>query len=158
VNPVRPRPRRTVGVFSSNPAKKRLRLYLIVCEMWQIQPHLAKQNLLLLYRLRECVGPTRLARPERDATDNVTLRTRDQARHCMAALPERRAMTSQWQIAAALLLDGADAETVTSALRPRCCSMAGWTSSWRGSNSGEAIHASDSRAPLNYPRNSPGGT
>lgn len=57
-----------------------------------------------------------LARPVRDAVDDVTLRTRDEARHYMAALPERRALTNQWQIAAALLLDGADAEIVTTAL------------------------------------------
>lgn len=42
--------------------------------------------------------------------------TRDDARHYMAKLPERHAMTSQWQAAAKCLLDGADTETVTSAI------------------------------------------
>jgi hypothetical protein len=42
----------------------------------------------------------KLARPVRDAVDDVTLHTRDQARHYMAALPEKRASKSQWQIAA----------------------------------------------------------
>jgi hypothetical protein len=57
-----------------------------------------------------------LARTVRDSVDDVTLRTRDDARHYMAALPERRAMTTQWQIAAALLLDGADAQVTTTAI------------------------------------------
>lgn len=58
----------------------------------------------------------KLARTVRDAIDNVTLRTRDDARHYMAALPEQRERYSQWQIAARLLLDGADAEAVTEAI------------------------------------------
>lgn len=58
----------------------------------------------------------RLARTVRDSVDDVTLRTRDDARHYIAKLPEKRANKSQWQIAAGLLLDGADAEAVTSAI------------------------------------------
>ena len=38
--------------------------------------------------------------PIADAVDDVTLRTRDDARHYLAALPEQRARWSQWQAAA----------------------------------------------------------
>lgn len=58
----------------------------------------------------------KLARPVRDAVDDVTLKTRADARRYMTTLPERRALYSQWQIAAKSLLDGNDAETVTTAL------------------------------------------
>jgi hypothetical protein len=58
----------------------------------------------------------KLARTVRDTVDDVTLRTRSDARRYMTILPERRALNSQWQIAAPLLLDGADAETVTNAI------------------------------------------
>lgn len=58
----------------------------------------------------------KLARPVRDATDNVTLNTRSDARCYMTKLPERRALYSQWQIAARLLLDDADAGTITDAI------------------------------------------
>jgi hypothetical protein len=58
----------------------------------------------------------KLARPVRDAVDDVTFRTRSDARRYMTKLPERRALYSQWQIAARLLLDGTDAGAVTDAL------------------------------------------
>ena len=58
----------------------------------------------------------KLARPIRDTVDTVTLRTRDDARHYLAALPDQRARRAQWQAAARLLLDGADAEAVTRAI------------------------------------------
>jgi hypothetical protein len=58
----------------------------------------------------------KLARPVRDAVDDVTLRTRSDARRYMTKLPERRALYSQWQIAARLLLDGTDAGAVTDPL------------------------------------------
>ena len=58
----------------------------------------------------------KLARPVRDRVGDVTMRTRDDARHYMAELEERRAITTQWQIAARLLLEGAGAEVVTSAI------------------------------------------
>jgi hypothetical protein len=58
----------------------------------------------------------KLTRTVRDAKEGVTLRTRADARHYMAALPQRRARWSQWQRAAQLLPDGADAETVTRAI------------------------------------------
>jgi hypothetical protein len=45
--------------------------------------------------------------------DGATLRTRGEAAEYMTALPERRARFQAWQHAARLLLDGADAETVT---------------------------------------------
>jgi hypothetical protein len=47
---------------------------------------------------------------------NVTLRTRDDARHYMAALPDQRARTTQWQIAARRLLDGDTVEAATYAI------------------------------------------
>jgi hypothetical protein len=58
----------------------------------------------------------KLARPVRDARDDVTLRTRDDARRYMTALPNDRARRAQWQAAARLLLDGADAEPLTCAI------------------------------------------
>ena len=60
----------------------------------------------------------KLAHPVQDKADNVTLRTRDDARHYMAALPTQRAMRAQWQAAAQLPLEGADAEAVTRANSP----------------------------------------
>jgi hypothetical protein len=58
----------------------------------------------------------KLARTIRDAKDDVTLRTRNDARHYMAALPDDRARRAQWQAAAKLLLDGANAEPLTTAI------------------------------------------
>lgn len=58
----------------------------------------------------------KLARTVRDSVDDVTLRTRDDARRYLAKMPERRALNSQWQIAAGLLLDEADADAVTNAI------------------------------------------
>ena len=55
----------------------------------------------------------KLSRPVRDRVDGVELRTRDDARRYITALPEQRAKRRQWEAAAQLLLDGADAETVT---------------------------------------------
>ena len=52
----------------------------------------------------------------RDTVDGITIKTKDDARHYLAALPEQRARRSQWQAAAKLLLEGADAEAVTKAL------------------------------------------
>lgn len=48
--------------------------------------------------------------------DGVMLRTRADARRYLLALPERRATSTQWQAAARLLLNGADAEAVTKAI------------------------------------------
>jgi hypothetical protein len=47
---------------------------------------------------------------------DVTLRTRDDARNYMAALPDKQARWAQWQAAARLLLEGAETEAVTHAL------------------------------------------
>ena len=58
----------------------------------------------------------KLARPVRDVVDDVTLRTRDDARSYMTALPESRARCKQWQAAARLLLEGADVEAIPSQL------------------------------------------
>jgi hypothetical protein len=58
----------------------------------------------------------KLARPVRDSVDDVTLRTRADARAYMVKLPPRRASRAQWQAAARALLEEADAERVTSAL------------------------------------------
>ena len=58
----------------------------------------------------------KLAREVRDRQGDVTLRTRDDARRYMTALPERRAGRSQWQTAARLLLEQADANPVTEAI------------------------------------------
>ena len=55
---------------------------------------------------------TKLTRTVRD-TDGNDLRSFDAARRHMTALPEREASRSQWQAAARLLLEGADAEQVT---------------------------------------------
>ena len=57
-----------------------------------------------------------LARPIRDNVDDVTLRTRDEARTYIVQLPERRGSSAQWQTAIRALLQGADAETVTRAI------------------------------------------
>jgi hypothetical protein len=50
-------------------------------------------------------------------TDGTTLRTCKDARDYMiTAMPDSRAMGAQWQAAARLLLDGADAEPLTRAI------------------------------------------
>ena len=54
----------------------------------------------------------KLARPIRDKAGAV-IKTRDDARRYMAALPSDRALRQSWQHAAKLLLDGASAEEVT---------------------------------------------
>jgi hypothetical protein len=54
----------------------------------------------------------KLARTIR-SKDGAVLRTRGEARDYMANLPERRALYQAWQHAARLLLDGADAESLT---------------------------------------------
>jgi len=46
-------------------------------------------------------------------TDGATLRTRGEAADYMTALPEQRARYNAWQHAAKLMLDGADAEALT---------------------------------------------
>src|SRR5262245_61618313 len=46
-------------------------------------------------------------------TDGATLRTRGEAATYMTALPEQRARYNAWQHAAKLMLDGADAEPLT---------------------------------------------
>jgi hypothetical protein len=51
----------------------------------------------------------KLTRPIRDTVDDVTIHTRDDARSYMTALPDQRARKSQWQAAARLLLEGAEA-------------------------------------------------
>lgn len=58
----------------------------------------------------------KLTRTIRDARDGVTISTRDDARHYMAALPDSRAKWSQWQAAARLLLEKGSAEAVTGAI------------------------------------------
>jgi hypothetical protein len=57
-----------------------------------------------------------LARPIRDRIDGVTLRTRDDARGYIEAVPTERSMTMQWHVAWSLLMAGADAEAVTCAI------------------------------------------
>jgi hypothetical protein len=56
----------------------------------------------------------RLTQPVRDRLDDVTISARNDARHYMTALPEARARSGQR--AAQLLLDGANAEAVTTAI------------------------------------------
>ena len=58
----------------------------------------------------------KLTRPVRDMREDITLRTRHDARLYMAELPEHRAIETQWQIATKLLLDGAGAEVLTTAI------------------------------------------
>lgn len=58
----------------------------------------------------------KLARPIRDTRDDTVLCTRDDARHYMAALPDQRARSAQWQAAARVLLGDGDAETATRAV------------------------------------------
>jgi hypothetical protein len=58
----------------------------------------------------------RQARPAGDTVEGVTLHTRNDAREYMTALPETRAIRTQWQIAAKLLLDGAGVEVLTTAI------------------------------------------
>ena len=57
-----------------------------------------------------------LTRPIRDRIDGVTLRTRDDARRYIEAIPLQRLMTMQWHVARNLLMAEADAEAVTRAL------------------------------------------
>ena len=59
----------------------------------------------------------KLNRPIRDRVDNVTLHTRDDARRYIEAIPAQRAMSIQWHVAIQLLLQGADAEAVTQAIK-----------------------------------------
>jgi hypothetical protein len=54
----------------------------------------------------------KLARPVRDKAGS-TIVTRAQARDYILALPDRRQQRQSWQHATKLLLEGADAETVT---------------------------------------------
>ena len=55
-----------------------------------------------------------MAKPPMSAKqDGQTLRTRTQARDYMLSLPPGRARYAAWQTAAKLMLDGADAEPLT---------------------------------------------
>ena len=58
----------------------------------------------------------KLARPVRDAVDDVTILTRADARTYLTELPEGRARSAQWQVAARLLLEGEQADSVTRAI------------------------------------------
>jgi hypothetical protein len=58
----------------------------------------------------------KLARTVRDAVDDVTMRTRSDARSYIVELPPRRAQSAQWQNTMRPLLSGADAEAVTKAV------------------------------------------
>lgn len=57
----------------------------------------------------------RLARTVRD-TDGTEMRTRRDAANYMAELPELQGMSAGWQAAAKLVLDGADVNSITSAV------------------------------------------
>jgi hypothetical protein len=59
---------------------------------------------------------SKLTRIVRDKTDDVTLRTRDDAQNYMLALSRYRERSSQWQAAARAILEGGDAERVTRAI------------------------------------------
>ena len=59
----------------------------------------------------------KLTRTIRDRVDDVTLRTRDDVRRYIEAIPAQRSMSIQWHVAIKLLLGGADAEAVTQAVK-----------------------------------------
>jgi len=58
----------------------------------------------------------KLARPVRDTIDDLTIKTRSDARSYIVNLPPSRARSAQWENVMRLLLAGADAEAVTRAV------------------------------------------